>query len=54
MEGTESKPTLEGNNEGMRVTRSNLVHKLSAAAQAQMVVIPHDEEQKSNANDQSS
>jgi hypothetical protein len=53
MEGTEGKPTLEGNNENVRLTRSNLVHKLSAAAQAQ-IVIPHDEEQKINANELSS
>ncbi len=54
MEGaTESKPTLEGNNDGVRLTRSNLVHKLSAAAQAQ-IIIPHDEDQKSNANELSS
>ena len=53
MEGTEGKPTLEGNNENVRLTRSNLVHKLSAAAQAQ-IIIPHDEDQKSNANELSS
>ena len=43
MEGTDGKPTLEGNNDSVRLTRSNLVHKLSAAAQAQ-IVIPHDED----------